>query len=638
MQSGWRVACVRIPRFPIGAVWEARAARTGAECDRELPLPPVPNSDSSPGSGGPPSRSSDASALPSSGRSGRLTAPFTRAAPPLAPGHWDERPIALVEKRRLRAVSSAAGRSRVRAGMTPAQARALCAELELLDWDEVAIARGITAATGAFLAASPQVTPVAGAPGMWWIGAHGFDGLGGERMLGLTLRRIARRWHPRARVAIADSCVAARAGSWSGHPAQRRGGGRGGGGCDEICIVPPGGCASFLAAAPLSLIPMEEELRETLAALGLGTAGAFAALGAGDVEQRWGEAGLAAWRLTRGEDRRRPVLARIEEPLSVSAELSSPTETMEPVLFLVRAALDRLVAELVRDGRAAAAVAITLTLDAPCSALPAGGTPHTVTREVRPARALARVPPLFERCRALLDGWTLAAPVCAVTVSVVATMPLAGEQGNLLDASWRDPGAVDAALARLRAELGPNVVVRPVARDEHRPEHAGAWVDDLDAERRGDGPGRSSGSGPPPEAPSLFPAPPTSRPARLELRLPRGRGASASERVSRADRAGVDRPDPGSAHLTTAALRLLESPEPVELEWDGDTPAAMWWRGGRIAITRAVGPERLSGDWWKAGYRRDYWRCRSELGELLIYRDLREEEPAGQWLVQGWYD
>src|SRR5689334_7666079 len=124
--------------------------------------------------------------------------------------HWDERPIALADGGRLRAVTAAAGRFRVRAGMTPAEARAMCAELEVVEWDEVALDGAVTRATAALLVASPQVTPVAGAPGMWWVGAGGLDGIGGERSLVRTLVRVAQLWHPRPRVAVASSCVAAR--------------------------------------------------------------------------------------------------------------------------------------------------------------------------------------------------------------------------------------------------------------------------------------------------------------------------------------------------------------------------------------------------------------------------------------------
>jgi transposase len=184
------------------------------------------------------------------------------------------------------------------------------------------------------------VTPAAGAPGTWWVGATGFDALGGERTLLGALRCIARRWHPEARAAVADSCVAAHVATWDER--QRSG-----------VIVPPGRDAAYLAPAPLGLIPMDAEMREALLSLGVRTAGALAALEPGDVERRWGDGGLLAWRLARGEDRRRPVLARAEGERRVEAELAAPVETTAPALFFVQAAVDRLVREHV-DVRATA--------------------------------------------------------------------------------------------------------------------------------------------------------------------------------------------------------------------------------------------------------------------------------------------
>ncbi len=402
-------------------------------------------------------------------------APGSEVRPEL---HWDERPLVLLDGSRLRAVTAGAARARLRAGMTVTEARSRCESFETLQWDASTVEREVVRATAALLVASPQVTPVAGAPGLWWVGAGGLDGVGGERALVRTLLRVARLWHPRSRVAVADSCVAARAATWADHGSARGSSSdsSSSGGATAF-IVPHGGCAAYLAPAPLALIPMDDELRQTLRALGLRTAGAFAALELQDVERRWGAAGMQAWRLARGEDRRRPVLARLDGERAVSAELATSTTTMEPVLFLVRAALDRLVSALVTDGRAAAAVAITLTLDDGRGALPSGGRAHTITRELRPARPLARVAPLFERCRGLLADWPLHAPVSGVTVRIAATAPTSSEQGDLLAPAWRDPAAADAALERLRAELGPDVVVRPVRRDSHVPDRAGAWME-----------------------------------------------------------------------------------------------------------------------------------------------------------------
>jgi protein ImuB len=298
-----------------------------------------------------------------------------------------------------------------------------------------------------------------------------------------------------------------------------------------------------------------------------------------------------AWRLAHGDDPRRPVLARPADLPMVDVELPVPTTTMEPILFLVRAALETLTSRLVERGQGVAALAITLSLDDARRALPASvlTRTHTVTREIRLPRPVGRPGPLFERCRALLDSWPLSAPALGVSVAVVTAAPLSGEQGDLLDATWRDAAAVDAALARLRAELGPNVVVKPVARDAHAPERMGSWAE---------------------------------------------RVAVESTVTRRLDEAPVTNPAAAVARTQDPAIRLLESPESVFVVCDDGVPCAMTWRGRRLTIERAVGPERLSGDWWDNGYRRDYWRCESAFGDFVLYLDRMDD----QWWVQGWFD
>jgi protein ImuB len=528
------------------------------------------------------------------------------------PPHWDEQLLALRDGQRLRTVTAAAARVHVRAGMTVAAARGRCATLDVRDWDDACVTRELARTSAAFLSASPQVAPAAGMPGTWWIGATGFDGLGGERALAGVLQQMARVWHPSARVCVADSCVAARAGTWGA--ADGRGlmvDGRTRDGDDDahsaFRIIQPGGDTAYLAPLPLALIPMDPEVREALVALGLGTCGALAALSSGDVERRWGAAGLSAWRLAQGIDPRRPVLTPISAARQAHAELALSTTSAEPVLFLVRGALERLMADLVRDGRAAAAVAITLTLDDGRGALPSGGIPHTITREVRAPRALARVSPWFERCRALLDSWTLTAPVSAVTVAITTVAPLGAEQGDLLAPAWRDPAAAEAAFERLRSTLGAQGVVRPVARDAYCPEREGIWerVEVVDGHRQ----------------------------------MVDGRGLMVDRTNNRAVIASSTIYHPPSTiyHLpSTISLRLLESPEPINIiaSPQGE-PRALHWRGRRIPIARARGPERLSGAWWtEAPFARDYWRCESDEleQEFLLYRD-----QVG-WKLQGWYD
>lgn len=592
MQAEWRVACVRIPRFPIGAVW--RASRdTGSVTDGEQLLLTLGARDE---------RGCSSTADGGHGK------------------HWDDLPLALTDgsptRPRLRSVTAAAARDGVRAGMTLTEARALCAKLQARAWDDVAVTAAITHATARFVEVSPQVAPVVGAPGMWWLGASGFApgsraaGGDGEHAFAAALLRIAQEWHPRARVAIADTCIAARAATWAG--ASRAAGHT----PSLVTVIPMGGDARYIAPAPLTLLPIEEEMREALRALGIRAIGQFADLEAGDVEQRWSDAGLVAWRLARGDDPRRPVLARLDEQPHVEMELATPAATMEPVLFLVRPALEHLVTQLIAQGRAIASLAITLTLDDARGPMPSA-QPHTVTREIRLPRPLARVLPLFERCRGLLARWQLTAPVTAVRLTVVLTGALTGEQGNLLDTSWRagvreaGGGAADAALERLRAELGPNIVVSPRARDGYTPERSGAWDEEGSPEEFSA-----------PASRAVKPA--LALPARTARRRVLNRGSAAAENSSAEN---------SSAENSSNALRLLEAPEKVAVDRDPQ-PRRIFWRGRAIQVVNAVGPERLSGDWWKDSYGRDYWRCESDddYGELVLYRD-----HAGWW-VQGWYD
>ena len=551
----------------------------------------------------------------------------------------------MADDTRLRVVSLAAGQAGVRAGMTLTEAQARCAALEIRTWDDGAVNDAVIAATTAFLDASPQVTPVHGAPGMWWVGANGFNALGGEDTLARTLLTIAQRWHPDARVAIADSCVAARAATWAPRPpgarrVRERPADRAPTDSaahvyadtplpEGITCIPSGQCATYLAPAPLGLVPMDDDLRDALRSLGLRTVGALASLAPGDIEQRWGAEGLQAWRLAQGDDPRRPGLVRVEATRSTSVELPAAVESTAPVVFVLRAQLDRLVRDLVRDGRAAAAVSITLILDAgrhwaledvgtdgrdhetfqetssDAQHIAAARDPLTrdlnertsassllaipqrsITREVRPAKPLARLDPLFDQCRALLERWVIPAPIIGITVGIPATAPLAADQGDLLVPSWRD-AAMDAesVFARLRAALDPDhagdVIVRAAKKDGHKPEAAGAWVS-ADAVAQAQAP---------------LPAATTNTDA-------------------------------------CAVLRLLDAPEEVQVEMPHGAPDAVWWRGRRLEILDADGPERLTGDWWRADvYARDYWRCVArEDGELLIFCE------AGSWWVQGWYD
>src|SRR5690606_3873646 len=109
----WRVGCVRIPRFPIGAVLRQDVEARAREEAGQLALP-LGDGDGAEGAGG-----TSRQALRSATAEADAPWAAARREAPRWPGvHWDELPLALADASRLRAVTVAAGRRRVRAGMT----------------------------------------------------------------------------------------------------------------------------------------------------------------------------------------------------------------------------------------------------------------------------------------------------------------------------------------------------------------------------------------------------------------------------------------------------------------------------------------------------------------------------------------
>ena len=92
-------------------------------------------------------------------------------------------------------------------------------------------------------------------------------------------------------------------------------------------------------------------------------------------------------------------------------------------------------------------------------------------------------------------------------------------------------------------------------------------------------------------------------------------------------------------------LRLLDRPEPIAtLNVLPDYPPRQFvWRGARRRVTRADGPERIFGEWWRRDAEihavRDYFRVEDDAGERFwIYRTGDGEDPATgkhDWFLHG---
>ena len=454
----------------------------------------------------------------------------------------------------------------------------------------------------ALLASSPRVAIVT--RGLWRADARGWERRGGEMALAHTLRIAATGEvfpdgatgpgpvTPGIGVGVAAVPVVSDA---AAEIAGRR--------PDGVLVVPTADTHRFLAALPLSALPLSESLHETLRALGLRKVRDLTAHSREELEARFGPEGVRAHRLACGDDDRAFRALRPEALPEATLALEPPADGLEPLLFVLRHLLARVCDDLFGIGRAAAGIEIGMTLEE-------GGFSRAT---VAPARPTRREGLLHDLCRAALERAVqeegrLRAPVAGLSIRVTSVTAPDTRQGDLFVAEWRDPMAAAAALSRLRARIGENGVVWPDPREDRRPETRNAWrpvkMEITSGARRAHERGRKPDPGPP------------------------------GTEVSRA----AGEPVAAPVAALPGILRLLPEPLPLRVKTDAGKPVEVAGAGPTRTITAAEGPERLSGDWWKDPYRREYFRvCTGEDELLWLYREVRHTGEL-RWWLHGWWD
>jgi protein ImuB len=480
-------------------------------------------------------------------------------------------PLALVHEakgaQRVAFASGTAQRDGVRAGMTLTAARALLPALRDAPFDVEAETRALSSVAEGFLRFTPAF--MLSAPDGLWLDASASSLFGGEAGLVEKVEAQARAGGYRARVVLASELFTARA--LARH------------GALTCACVPPGGSERALAALPLQTLEEAPEVVASLRALGLSMLGELAALQPTQIISRLGAVGLRAQRMVLGQDEARLLPAVLPEVVEEVRTLEAPAESLEPLLFALKATLDRLSARL--RGRQRAAVRLTLTLVLE----PAG--PHPVPLAL--ARPTTDPKLLLDLIRHRLESVRLDAPVATLILTVDESCEDHGQQGVLGDAPAGD-AALEMVLARLATALGPEALGSPVLADDHRPEAAHA-----------PGPFR-----PPRREPGMFAearrsSPPPLAPPDWQLERP---------------------------------VRLLSGEgEPIEVELDplGALRTARVL-GKRRKVLAVAGPERLGGQWWtESPFQRDYYRVHLEgLGAAWVYRRAGE----GEFYLHGLFD
>ncbi|MDH3404884.1 MAG: hypothetical protein OES32_01060 [Acidobacteriota bacterium] len=462
---------------------------------------------------------------------------------------------------RVSAASRRARRAGIRRGMSLAQARALLPKVAVRGRDaacESAAQQSLLEIAEIF---SPRVENAG--RGVVYLDLAGLERhWPRDHELGSALIQAAERARMAARAGIAGSKLAA-------HIAAEQ--------ADSPTVVPAGEEAGFLAPLPLTRLLAEAHVLDRLARWGIRSIGQFAELPKDEIASRFGEAGQGLHRQARGIDPHPLVPHRPAATFDEGMTLEWPLTTLEPFLFVARAALDRMCERMARHGLACLRLETSLRLE------PEGTHERSVvlpapTRDVKTLLTLVKLD---------VEAHPPGAAVAGFTLRGHPDRPRAA-QLTLFGPTALSPDRLATTLARLFSLLGPERAGAPRRGTDHRPE-------DFRLE---------------PFAP---PPPPDVREPE-----PEGYGLLAVRTL---------RPP--------IPLEVLVDPRPRRVA----TPVTEATRGrpridGTVRV--ASGPWALEEGWWnERPVDREYWDVElSDGGIYRIYRDRRSES----WFADGMYD
>jgi protein ImuB len=340
--------------------------------------------------------------------------------------------------------------------------------------------------------------------------------------------------------------------------------------------VPVGGDEAYLAGLPIEALPIGQRMLRTLSALGLRHVGLLQGFSAAELCARFGPEGSRLAGLVRGLDLKRVWTSKAGGNVRREIPFPVPCEEVGAVRFALRAAIGDVAREVKLKGQVIVCLEVTLTRE----------RGHDLVWRLVPSKATHDGALLWHLAEARLRTPLRQHPdveesgtwIFGLSVEAVDTERDMPTQLSLFPSQEVADEEVQRALARVVGRLGGAALCRAKRADGHFPERSGQWHSAFERESFSDG---------------------------LE-----GEGAP----------------------LLRACVRRLPELEPLTVVNDGFLCSAPY---GLLKIVRRVGPEGLSGDWWRGERDRDYY-----WGVLVDGRVawLFQDRENGAWFLQGWLD
>ncbi len=377
---------------------------------------------------------------------------------------WKDDPAAVVAEDKPQGVilwvNEKARRNRVLPGMRYAGALALAPGLRAGVVSPEEIDATVTDVVERLRRFTPNVEPAAGEPGVLWIDASGLSRLHPSlETWARGIRRDLATQSLRASVAVGFT----RFGTYAVARSSR----------GLTVFESPAEEDAAARRVRLDRLGIDPELRDTLAKLGVSTVEGFLRLPEGGIAQRFGRAAERLHRLAAG-DLWTPLRPRPpDEPPRRIVQMEHPVSDATALLFLVTRLLPALLAETAGRQEALAELTIRLHLD--------DARPGEADRveSVRPAAPTLDAAQVLDLVRLRLESMQRDTPLPSGAVEMELTVRgvrATIDQLHLFaQKPKRDLAAAARSFARLRAEYGPDAVVRARLVDSHLPEASFAW-------------------------------------------------------------------------------------------------------------------------------------------------------------------
>lgn len=470
---------------------------------------------------------------------------------------WKAHPVAVVAEDRPQSpilwVNGRARKSGVTPGLAYASALSLVPELRAAPLVAAHVAATVADLAARLRAHSPEIEPSTDEPGVFWANVAGLH----------RLYESLEAWAGAVRADLSRAGFSAivvvgvtRFGTYATARVAR----------SVRVFADAGEEAAEAGRVPLArLAAVSPEILDALHRLGVRTVDGLLRLPARGLLERFGPQLYRLHREAAG-DLPTPLQPEIPpEPVVRAVLLDYPESDAAGLLFLTKRLLHLLLATLAGRGQALAALEMRLRPD----------RHEWCTERIRPAAPTLDAVQILDLVRLRLEATVLSAGVIELVVEAFGEPATADQLQLFTEHQQRDLEAGNRALARLRAELGDDAVVRVVMRNGHLPEARFGWE-------------------------------PMER-----LQIPRPRAVEMRSLVRR---------------VYARPVALPPSPRPSHD--DG------WLISGvvRGSVSDQSGPFILSGGWWVREVRRDYYFVETRRGEVLwVYYDRRRRG----WFLHG---